>query len=264
MKKIRVAALALSLALAMALCALPAMAFAEGGNGGGNGGGTGSGTGNGDGSGTAGGSALPVLAESHPANGATISADESGDLWLKFSNNVADAEVAEANSALVHLQKADGSNVAAVVSVADTQVEPEARWSIFIKPNATLEPGAYVIVAEQGITAKNGQSSEEEFRVAFTVKGDESSASSVAASSNSSTSAPSSSAGASSASASSSSSAASSNSTSKANTNAGNQGISPIVLAAIAIAIVVICALVVVLLKRRGSAGNAANDADNK
>ena len=252
---------ALVVALAMALCALPGMAFAEGGGGGGggNGGGGGGGTGNGDGSGSGGGNAIPELLESLPADGATISASEAAEIWLNFTNNVTDASVVDGNIAKIHLQKDDGIGVAATMSTADTQIEPEKRTYIYIKPDQALEPGAYVIVAEQGITAKNGQSTEKEFRVSFTVKADEQASGSSAASSGSASSAAASTGSASGASASSgsSSSAASSGSAAKGDNKANNQGVSPIIWIVAIVVIVAIVAFVLFNRRKKAPTGDA-------
>lgn len=164
MKKTRLAAIAF--ALAFALCALPSMAFAEGGNG--SGGGTGGGAGSGSGGG--GGASVPTLTASQPADGATISADDSSALWIQFSNNVAESTVSADNIAKIHLQKGDGTAVAASVTVADTQTDPDKKQFIYIAPEKKLEAGSYAIVIDSGITAKNGTSNDAETRISFTVK----------------------------------------------------------------------------------------------
>lgn len=159
-------------ALALALFAIPSMALASGGgggNGGGNGGGTG--TGNGDGNGTADGKAIPTLVSTLPEEGATVEAADAAEIALMFSNNVTDAEHLEANIAKVHLEKSDGTAVEATVAAVDTQVEPDKRDNLYITPAAELEPGDYVIVAEAGITAKNGNATESDARVTFTIAG---------------------------------------------------------------------------------------------
>lgn len=157
MKKTRLVAVAF--ALALALCALPSLAFAAGGDGSGGGGGNGSGGGN-----------APTLTASQPADGATITTDESTGLWVQFSNNVAEPVVSTGNIEKVHLQKADGTVIAASVTVADTQTDPDKRQYIYIAPEKKLEAGSYVIAIDSGIKAKNGASNDTEYRVSFTVK----------------------------------------------------------------------------------------------
>ena len=111
--------------------------LAAGGNGGGGGGGNGSGGGNG------GGSDEPLtIVSSTPADGET-SASVSDPIKLEFSKNVVNAEVKDGNMAAVVLYK-NGTPVAAEVTMADDQVEPDLRNFITITPSSPLEPGTAV------------------------------------------------------------------------------------------------------------------------
>lgn len=145
------------IAFALTLCTMPMMAFAANGDG----------TGGGNGGG---GNNAPTLSSSEPADGATVSAEDAEEIWLHFNVNVAEASIAEDNISKVHLQQADGTDVAAIVGVADLQVEPDKKRDMFIVPDQPLDEGEYVIVIEEGITAKNGNSSTEKYLVSFTVE----------------------------------------------------------------------------------------------
>ena len=157
---IKRAAATFALAAVLALCAGPAMAFAAGGNG--------TGGGNGSGGGSTSTASGPTLTTSNPEEGATIEAGTLPEMWLQFSNNVAESTVSADNIQKVHLQKADGTEVQATVSVKDTSTDSEHRQYIYITPAAALEADtSYVIVADAGITAKNGSSSTETYKVTF-------------------------------------------------------------------------------------------------
>lgn len=160
----RKALFALLIAAVISMLALPSLALAAGGNG--------SGGGDGSGGRNDGGNNVPTLVASNPADGSSVSIDAANDIWLQFSNNVAEPTVSADNIAKVHLQKEDGTNVAVTVNIADTQVEPDKRQYIYITPDDALEPGqTYVIVADAGITAKNGNATKEGSRVTFTIEG---------------------------------------------------------------------------------------------
>ena len=100
-----------------------------------------------------------------------MQAADATEIVLHFSNNVAESTVCDGNIAKIHLQKADGTPVEATVWVVDTQVDREKRRYIFVTPDAELAPGAYKVVIDPGITAKNGSSAETGFTVSFTVAG---------------------------------------------------------------------------------------------
>lgn len=141
---------ALVMAFAMTLLAQPSHAFAEGG----------------DGSGGGGGADQPLaLEEAYPnADNAYVAGE---DLYLKFTKNV--AAVADQNVALVHLQKADGTEVPATAYCKDADSESEYRQYIYVTPDEDLAAGDYLIVADAGIVAKNGMATSEPYTAAFTV-----------------------------------------------------------------------------------------------
>lgn len=166
------AVLALAAALMIALAVQVPCAFAAGGDGSGGGGG--------------GGKDEPlVVAESFPENGASGVSLEPGDMWLRFSKNVADPSISGANAALVSLVAPDGSAVDAKVWCKDAQIEPDFRQYIYITPNAPLEPNTtYSIVAKAGIAAKNGINvTEVDEAIAFTTAAAGDAATSASASS---------------------------------------------------------------------------------
>ena len=111
----------------------------------------------------------PAVAGSNPADGATVDVVDVGEIYVQFTNNVAESTVADGNIALIHLQKADGTAVAATVSVVDTQVDRDKRQFIYITPDAALTAGEYRIVIDAGVTAKNGTSATEGATISFTV-----------------------------------------------------------------------------------------------
>ena len=144
---------ALAVAIACALLMLPGAAFA----------------GNGSGSGGGGGQATPTLVASMPENGTEVSPASTEEMWVQFSNNVAEATVADGNIEKISLTHSDGTPVDVDVFVADTQTEPDKRTYLYISPADQLEPGAYVITVKAGITAKNGISSATDETISFTV-----------------------------------------------------------------------------------------------
>lgn len=58
-------------------------------------------------------------------------------------------------------------------SVADGSVVSDRRWYITVIPDAELAPGSYCLTAYAGICAKNGKITENDFKVHFTVEGEE-------------------------------------------------------------------------------------------
>ncbi len=152
-----------ALAATIALCALAwtagltgqaAPAFAAGG----------------DGSGGGGGADQPLaVQEAYPSNENAYVAGE--DLYLKFTKNI--AAVADQNITLVHLRKADGTEVPATVYCKDADSESEFRQYIYITPNDELAAGDYEIIVDAGISAKNGMTTPEPYTAVFTVAGTE-------------------------------------------------------------------------------------------
>ena len=196
MKRIFPIVMAFMLAFAM-----PTLAFAAGGNGGG--GGNGSGGGNGGGSGEP----LTVVSASIE-NGAQIEAD--GTITLVFSKNVCEAGVRDTNMTLVAVKDAQGNDVAAVVTLADDQIEPNKKNDMVIGFAEPLAGGTYTLTAQAGITSKSGDVLAEDYVLEFTVAAAEPAASASASAASASASASAASASASAASASASSASASS------------------------------------------------------
>lgn len=161
-RKFKLASILVALLLALSF---GNTALAAGGNGGGGGGGNGSGGGNG------GGSDEPLtIVSSTPADGET-SASVSDPIKLEFSKNVVNAEVKDGNMAAVVLYK-NGTPVAAEVTMADDQVEPDLRNFITITPSSPLEPGTeYQVKIAGTLTAKSGAALGEEKTLRFKTAG---------------------------------------------------------------------------------------------
>lgn len=161
-RKFKLASILVALLLALSF---GNTALAAGGNGGGGGGGNGSGGGNG------GGSDEPLtIVSSTPADGET-SASVSDPIKLEFSKNVVNAEVKDGNMAAVVLYK-NGTPVAAEVTMADDQVEPDLRNFITITPSSPLEPGTeYQVKIAGTLTAKSGAALGEEKTLRFKTDG---------------------------------------------------------------------------------------------
>ena len=132
--------------LAFVLLALPVLAFADG---------------------------APELQDSDPADGAVIEAGGPYEFVLHFSNNVAESTVASGNIDKIHIEFAgDGEyEVSYGVRVVDPNEDRDKRQYIYIDVD-TITPGAWQIVIDPGITAKNGSSAEQGWTINFTVAGD--------------------------------------------------------------------------------------------
>lgn len=105
------------------------------------------------------------------AEGSVVSPTEV--FTFAFGNNVVNVSVREYNSTKFSLEMADGSSVGITVDMADDQIEPDRRWYITVIPETELAPGSYCLTAYAGICAKNGKITENDFKVNFTVEGEE-------------------------------------------------------------------------------------------
>lgn len=245
MKKILAVLFACVLAIAM-----PAAAFAEGGNGSGGGGGNGSGGGNGGGSAEP----LTVVSTSIEEN---ASLDAIDSITLVFSKNVCDASVRDANQSLVAVADAQGNPVPFAVVLADDQVEPDKRNDMTVEFAQPLEAGAYTLTAQAGITSKSGDTLAQDYVLNFTVNEPESNEPAASASSASSASASASSSATASTSASASAAASASSkaaSSSTASGGASGQQGGPntlLIVGGIVVAVVVIAGVVLFARKRK-------------
>ena len=129
-----------AMAVAIALFVCPTVAW-----------GAGDGTGGGDGP------ALPLyISASSPYNGAVGVSVSTTRLWLQYTHNVADAQVASTNCSLISVWGPNGQ-VPASVWVVDTQTNFEQRQYLYITLYDQLQPGStYVVQAAPGIAARNG------------------------------------------------------------------------------------------------------------
>ena len=227
---------ALAVAIACALLMLPGAAFA----------------GNGSGSGGGGGQATPTLVASMPENGTEVSPASTEEMWVQFSNNVAEAAVAGGNIEKVSLTRSDGTPVDVDVFVVDTQTEPDKRTYLYISPADQLEPGAYVITVKAGITAKNGNSSATDETISFTV---------ADAAGNSASSADAAAAPASSASAAASASPASSAAASSgAGEESSHQGAVPVAAVVVVVIVAAVCIAAALRFRKKKNDSRASDD----
>ena len=107
------------------------------------------------------------MTDSCPADGAQ-GVPTSGRLWVRFANNIA---TVEGNLELASLVDADGAEVpedVCSIRMADYELEFGYRQYLFFDVDS-LEPGAsYAIVIEAGVTARNGNASQQAVRIEFT------------------------------------------------------------------------------------------------
>ena len=122
--------------------------------------------GSGDGSG---GGASGVSLRGTSIEDGRIEADDV--ITLNFSSNVVNAEVRENNISAISILDEDGGEVAIEVLMADDQIEPEGRRDIHIKPLDPLPDGAYTLVIDGKLQAKNGSTVGSDIVVPF-VAGD--------------------------------------------------------------------------------------------
>lgn len=149
-------------------CCSSVMAAGGDGSGGGSGDGSGGGSGSatetttdtstapGSGDNTGGGSTEPLtIVTASPADKATDIAVDT-PIKLEFSKNVAYATVRDANLKAVTLWAGD-QPVAAEITMADDQLNPELRNFINIVPSAPLQEGTiYTIKVDTTLSSKSG------------------------------------------------------------------------------------------------------------
>lgn len=88
---------------------------------------------------------------------------------MVFSKNVTDLSVKEANLACFKLEKKEGGEVAYEVLMADSQVEPDKKNDVVVKPSAELEAGTeYIVTISKALTSKSGASLAEDIIISFT------------------------------------------------------------------------------------------------
>lgn len=186
-----------------------------------------------------------------PEDGAEVSPASTEEMWVQFSNNVAEATVADGNIEKISLTHSDGTPVDVDVFVADTQTEPDKRTYLYISPAGQLEPGAYVITVKAGITAKNGISSDADETISFTVAdaaGTASSADAAAAPASSASTA---------ASASPASSAAAS---SGAGEESSRQGAVPVAAVVVVVIVAAVCIAAALRFRKKKNDSRASDD----
>lgn len=97
------------------------------------------------------------IQSSFPANGDTKVSQTPGNMWIRYSHNVADPLVSGGNTALISLMASDGSYVPVKVWCYDAQIEFDERQYIYLTPQVELNPQTtYRIVASPGVAARNG------------------------------------------------------------------------------------------------------------
>ncbi|SCZ81823.1 Ig-like domain-containing protein [Acidaminobacter hydrogenoformans] len=148
--------------LLLALLLLPAtISMASGGGGGGTGGGTG------------GNSTEPLTLVSSTVMDGQTEVGLTPEITMVFSKNVTDLSVKEANLTCFALEKKDGGEVGFEVIMADSQVEPEKKNDVVVRPSAELEAGTqYIVTISKALTSKSGASLAEDVTISFTTVGD--------------------------------------------------------------------------------------------
>jgi len=88
---------------------------------------------------------------------------------LTFNKNVINMSVAEQNMTCFTLLDAEENPVEIELIMADDQIEPEKKRIISVSPVAPLNPHAsYTLLISEKLTAKNGNSLDEDISIAFT------------------------------------------------------------------------------------------------
>jgi len=145
--------------IALALLFMPlTISFAGGSGGGSTGGG-----------GTGGNSSEPLeLVSSTIVDGQT-EVGLTPSVTMVFSKNVTDLSVKEANLACFKLEKKAGGEVAYEVLMADSQVEPDKKNDVVVKPLAELEADTeYIVTISKALTSKSGASLADDIVISFT------------------------------------------------------------------------------------------------
>lgn len=160
-------------------CCGSVMAAGGNGSGGGSGDGSGGGSGSasetttapGSGDGTGGGSTEPLsIVTVTPADKSTEIAIDT-PIKLEFSKNVAYATVRDANLKAVSLWAGD-QLVAAEITMADDQLEPDLRNFINIVPSEPLKEGTvYTIKVDTTLSSKSGDVLTAPITLTFTTAG---------------------------------------------------------------------------------------------
>ncbi|TYC88128.1 hypothetical protein FXB42_00490 [Acetobacterium wieringae] len=160
-------------------CCGSVMAAGGNGSGGGSGDGSGGGSGSasetttapGSGDGTGGGSTEPLtIVTVTPADKSTEIAIDT-PIKLEFSKNVAYATVRDANLKAVSLWAGD-QPVAAEITMADDQLEPDLRNFINIVPSEPLKEGTvYTIKVDTTLSSKSGDVLTAPITLTFTTAG---------------------------------------------------------------------------------------------
>ncbi|HZX20893.1 MAG TPA: Ig-like domain-containing protein, partial [Clostridia bacterium] len=95
------------------------------------------------------------------------------EIILNFSKNIAHMTVLDENAKCFSLVDAEGKPVQVDVVIADSQIEPEKRRDVHIRPLHDLEPGAtYTVVVAPSFQSKSEVKLGEELKINFTTAGD--------------------------------------------------------------------------------------------
>jgi len=134
--------------------------------------GSGSGTGGGTGSGSGGNSSDPLELVSSTVSDRQNDVGLTPVITMVFSKNVTDLSVKEANLACFKLEKKAGGEIGYEVLMADSQVEPDKKNDVVVKPSAELEAGTeYIMTISKNLTSKSGASLAEDIVISFTTAG---------------------------------------------------------------------------------------------
>lgn len=146
--------------LLLALILLPASISVAGG-------------GDGTGGGTGGNSSEPLTIVSSTVTDGQTDVGLTPEITMVFSKNVTDLSVKDANLTCFSLNKLDGGEVGFEVLMADSQVEPEKKNDVVVRPSAELEVGTeYIVTVSKALTSKSGASLAEDETIRFTTASD--------------------------------------------------------------------------------------------
>lgn len=131
------------------------------------------GGGGGTGGGTGGNSSEPLTLVSSTVTDGQADVGLTPEITMVFSKNVTDLSVKDANLTCFSLNKLDGGEVGFEVLMADSQVEPEKKNDVVVRPSAELEAGTeYIVTISKALTSKSGASLAEDVTIRFTTASD--------------------------------------------------------------------------------------------
>jgi hypothetical protein len=123
---------------------------------------------------------LVVLSSSALAEGSAVALETSSVangqtdvpvdvvIVLEFSNNVVSKAVAQNNASSIAL-RSGGQGVPVYIEMADDQIEPDMKRTIFVRPAQPLEAGTrYELTISGALEGKNGSTLGQDITISFT------------------------------------------------------------------------------------------------